>query len=164
MQHVCDTLTAVWSLPVLCDCMTKEQQVCTATCTTHTMMAMGITTHVHEQHPPLVYAQPARLTSQWKLKYTVTLQSPTGHTHKHISSIIVGAVLNVQPFLNSWDPCLLSMTPWAQLASLSGYSRRTILRALHSVVPRIVSKTPWDIDGTLEQCHCHDQDQNQTDC
>ena len=49
MQHVCHTLTEVWSLPVLCDCMTEEQQVRTATCMTHTMTAMGITTHVHGQ-------------------------------------------------------------------------------------------------------------------
>ena len=55
MQHVCHTLIEVWSLPVLSDCMTEEH-VCTATCMTHTMMAMGITTHVHGQHPPPVYA------------------------------------------------------------------------------------------------------------
>ena len=53
MQHVCHTLTEVWSLPVLCDCMTEEQQVCKGTCMTQTMIAMGITTHLHGQHPPL---------------------------------------------------------------------------------------------------------------
>ena len=150
MQHVCHTLTKVWSLPVLCGCMTEEQQVCTATCMTHTMTAMGIITHVHGQHPPLVY--PQRFTSQWHLKYTVTLQSPTGQAHTHISSIIVGAVLNVQPFLHSWVACLLSITSWAQLASLSGYSRPTVLCALHSALPRIVTRTPRDVDGTLEWC------------
>ena len=67
------------------------------------------------------------------------------------SSIIVGAVLNVQPFLQSLVACLC-ITLWAQLASLSGYSRPTVLRALHSAVPRIVSRTPWDVDGTLEWC------------
>ena len=70
MQHVCHTLTEVWSL---CDCTTKEQQVCTAMCMTQTMTAMGITTHVQGQPAPLVYAQPSGLTSQWHLKYTVTL-------------------------------------------------------------------------------------------
>ena len=79
--------------------------------------------------PPLVCAQPSGLTSPWHLKYTVTLQSPIGQAHKHISSIIVGAVLNVQPFLHSWISCLLSITSWAQLASLSRYSRPTVLRA-----------------------------------
>ena len=81
MQNVCHTLTKLWSLLVLCDCL--------ATCMTHNMTTMDITTHVHGQHPPLVYAQPSSLTSQWHLKYTVTLQSPTGQAHKHISSIIV---------------------------------------------------------------------------
>ena len=150
MQHVCHTLTKVWSLPVLCDCMTDEQHVCTATCMTKTMTAMGITTHVHGQHLPLVYAQPSGLTSQWHLKYTVTLQSPTGQAH--IFSIIVGAVLNVQPFLHSWISCLLSITSWAQLPDLSSYSGPTVLHALHSAVPSIVSRTPWDVDGTLEWC------------
>ena len=134
---------------MLCDCMTEEQQVCTATCMTHTMTAMGITTQVHGQHPPLVYTQPLDLTSHWHLKYTVTLQSPTGQAHNHISSIIVGAVMNVQPFLQSWVACILSITSWTQLASLSGYSKPTVLHALHSAVPRIVSRTPWDVDGTL---------------
>ena len=47
--------------------------------------------------------------------------SPT-HAHKRISNIIVCAVLNVQPFLGSWASFLLSITSWAQIACLSGYS------------------------------------------
>ena len=50
--------------------------------------------------------------------------------------------------------CLVSITSWAQVACLSGYSRPTVLRALHSVVPRIISRTPWDLDSTLAWC-CH---------
>ena len=62
------------------------------------------------------------------------------------------AVFNVQPFLQSWVSCLLSITSWAQLVRLFGYSRPTVLRALHSAVPCIISTTPWDVDGTLEWC------------
>ena len=58
---------------------------------THNMTAMGFTVHVHGQHPPLVYAQPSGLTAEWRLKYTVTLQSPLAYAHKHILSIIVSA-------------------------------------------------------------------------
>ena len=101
MQHVCDTLSEVWELPVLCDCMADDIRVCHGTCMTHSLTAMGFTTHIQGCHSPVVYAQPSGLTSTWHLKYTVTLQTPQSHAHKHISNIIVGAVLNVQPFLHT---------------------------------------------------------------
>ena len=41
MQSVCDTLSEVWNLPVLCDCMTEEQRVCQRTCTSPSLTAMG---------------------------------------------------------------------------------------------------------------------------
>ena len=43
MQQVCDTLSAVWSLPVLCDYMTEDNQVCLQTCMSDTVTAMGFT-------------------------------------------------------------------------------------------------------------------------
>ena len=119
---------------------------------TPSLTAMGFTVHLWENNPPLVYAQPSGLTSDWHLKYTVTLQSPHSQAHKHISTIIVGAVLNVQPFLHSLMACLLTITSWAQVACLSGYSRPTVLRTLHSAVPRIISRTPCDLDNTLGWC------------
>ena len=154
MQQVCNTLSEVWTLPVLCDCMTVDNRSCKGTCMSMSLTAMGMTTHLKGTHPPLIYAQPAGLTSDWHLKYTVTMQTPTTHAHKHISSIIVSAVLNVHPFLHTWLGCMLSLTSWSQLAILSGYSRSTVLRALHSAVPRVISRTPWDVDSTLQWC-CH---------
>ena len=41
-----------------------------------------------------MYAQPSGLMPTWHLKYTVTLQSPPTHAHKHVSNIIINAVLN----------------------------------------------------------------------
>ena len=98
-----------------------------------------------------MYSQPSGLTGTWHLKYTVTLQSPPAHAHKDVSNIIVSAVLS---FLHTWAGCLLSIASWAQLACLSGYPQSTVLRALHSAVPRIISRTPWDVDSTLQWC-CH---------
>ena len=109
MQQVCSTLSEVWTLPVLCDCMTVDDRVCKGTCMTTSLTAMGLTTHLREEHPPLIYAQPSGLTSDLHLKYTVTLQTPTTYAHKHISSIIVSAVLNVHPFLHTWLGCLVSL-------------------------------------------------------
>ena len=141
MQSVCDNLSEVWDLPVLCDCMTEDQRVCQRTCTSPSLTAMGFTVHLRYNCPPLVYAQPLGLTAIWRLKYTVALQSPPAQAHKHVSNILVSAVLNVQPFLHTWASCLLSITSWAQVAILSGYSRPIVLRALHSAVPRIVACT-----------------------
>ena len=152
MQSVCDTLSEVWNLPVLCDCMTEDRRVCQRTCTSPSLTAMGFTVQLGNDCPPLVYAQPSGLTATWRLKCTVTLQSPPAQAHKHVSNIPVSAVLNVQPFLHTWASCLLSITSWAQVAVLSGYSRPTVLRALHSAVPRIVARTPWDVDQTLIWC------------
>ena len=122
MQSVCDTLSEVWDLLVLCDCMTDEQRVCQRTCTSPSLTAMGFTVHLGNDCPPLIYAQPSGLTASWHLKYTVTLQSPPPtQAHKHVSNILVSAVLNVQPFLHTWASCLLSITSWAQVALLSGY-------------------------------------------
>ena len=131
MQQVCNTLSEVRTFPVLCDCMTVDDTVCKGTCMGMSLAAMGMATHPKGTHPPLIYAQPSGLTSDWHPKYTVTMQTPTTHAHKHISSIIVSAVLNVHPFLHTWLGCLLSLTSWSQLAILSGYTRSTVLRALH---------------------------------
>ena len=78
----------------------------------------------------------------------VTMQSPWARDYKHVASIIVSAVLNVQPFLHSWLGVLISITAWCQISLLSGYPRSAVLRALHSAVPRIVSRTPWDVEAT----------------
>ena len=116
------------------------------------LTAMGFTTHVGDDRPslpPQVYAQPFGRTANWRLKYTVTLQTPPAHPYKHVSSIIVSAVLNVHPFLGTWLACLLSITSWARVAVLSGYLRPTVLHALHSPVPRTIARTPQDVDQTL---------------
>ena len=151
MQCVCNIPLETWRLPVLCDCMMETLRVCQGTCMTRSLAAMGFTVHLHGSGPPLVYAQPSGLTSTYHLKYSVTLQSPR-NAHTHISAIIVSAVLNVQPFLHTWLSCLLSITAWAQIACLSSYPRSTVLRALHSAVLRIVSRTVWDVDSTLRWC------------
>ena len=116
---------------------------------TPSLTTMGFTVHLHEGCLPLVHTQPSGLTSSWHLKYTMTLQTPHNYAHKRISSIIVGAVLNVLPFLHTWMSCLLNITAWAQVACLSGISRSTVLRVLHYAVPRIISRTPWDLDPSM---------------
>ena len=154
MQHVYDVLSETWSLSVLCDCMTEDDRICKGTCMQPTITAMGFTVHVDGDSPPLVYSQPSGLTGTWHLKYTVTLQPPPTNAHKHISNIIVSAVLNIHTFLHTWAGCIFSIVSWAQLACLSGYPQSTVLRAPHSAVPRIISRTPWDVDSTLNCC-CH---------
>ena len=148
MKSVTDTLTEIWDLPVLCPCITDTVHTCTTECMTTSVTAMGITVHLHQAHPPLIYTQPSGLTNTWCLKYSVTMQSPWARDYKHVASIIVSAVLNVQPFLHSWLGVLISITAWCQISLLSGYPRSAVLRALHSAVPRIVSRTPWDVEAT----------------
>ena len=148
-------LRSVWGAKTRVDVMqcigqlSFSLRVRRGTCMTHSAIAMGFTTHLHGSDPPLIYAQPSGLISTWHLKNTVTLQTPRTNAHKQISNIIVGAMLNVQPFLHTWIARLLSITAWAQMACLSGYSNSTVLRALHSAVPRIISRTLWDVEHTL---------------
>ena len=152
LRHICSLLSNVWNLPVVCECMTEEVRTCKGSCMTPSLIGLGFMAHLHQGCPPLIYAQPSGLTSSWHLKYTVTPQTPHRHAHKQISNIIVGVVLTVFLFLHTWISCLLSITTWAQVACLSGYSRSTVLSALHSAVPPIISKLPWDLDNTLQWC------------
>ena len=148
MKHVTDTLTKIWDLPVLCPCITDTIHTCTEKCMTTSVIAMGIIVHLHNAHPPLIYTQPSGLMTAWCFKYSVTMQSPLARDYKHIASIIVSVVLNVQPFLHSWGGILISITTWCQISLLSGYPRSAVLRALHPAVPRIVSRTPWEVEAT----------------
>ena len=75
MQQVRDTLSQIWQLPMLCECMNLENQVCNGACMGPSLTAMGVTTHLHPDYPPLIYAQPSGLTKDWHLKYPVTLQT-----------------------------------------------------------------------------------------
>ena len=140
-----------WGAGGLCDCMTETLQVCQGTCMTPSLTAMGFLCTAMGPAPPLIYAKPSRMTSTWQLKYSVTLQSPHKNAHQQISAIIVSAVLNVQPSLHTWLSRLLSITAWAQVVCLSSYPRSTVLRALHAV-PRIISRTVWDVDSTPQRC------------
>ena len=140
MQSVCDVLSQVWNLPVLCDCVASS------------LTGMGFTMHLGTHNPPPDLCTTVGFVSGLVTEVLCHSATPTAQAYKHISSILVSAVLNVQPFLHTWASCLLSITSWAQIACLSGYARPTVLRTLHSAVPRIVARTPWDLEKTLAWC------------
>ena len=95
MARVTDILTQVWDLPVLCPCIKEFIRQCIAHRMTSTITAMGITVHLHGERPPLTYTQPLGLASDRCLKYSVTLHSPWALDHKHISGMMVSAILNL---------------------------------------------------------------------
>ena len=72
------------------------------------------------------------------------MQSPWARDYRHISTIIVSVVLNVQPLLHSWFGILIRITTWCPISLISGYPRSSVLRAPHSALPRILSRTPWE--------------------
>ena len=45
MREVCDTLSAMWKLPVLCPCMDKPTEQCKSLCMTSELRALGICMH-----------------------------------------------------------------------------------------------------------------------
>ena len=39
---ICDTLSGIWKLEVLCDCITKQCHICTRECLHQTYRALGM--------------------------------------------------------------------------------------------------------------------------
>ena len=68
MRPVTDPLTQIWDLQVPCPCLTETVRTCAKKCMTISAAAMGITVHLHNAHPPLIYTQPSGLTNTWCLK------------------------------------------------------------------------------------------------
>ena len=94
---------------MLCDCATDEVPVCTARCMTQSVTAMDLP------------VPSCRLTTTGVLSaIRFKQQSPWTNTHGHISNIMVSAVLNIQPPLNSWAGVLLSVAVWSQVCVFSG--------------------------------------------
>ena len=112
MAHITRILSEFQDLHAMCPCVRDMVHKCTAECMTSNVTTMRFAVHFLEAHPPLIYTQASRFTSDWSLKYCVTLQSPWANSCKHIASIIVRAVFNVQPFLHSRWGILLSFTAW----------------------------------------------------
>ena len=83
------------------------------------------------------------------LPTAVRSQKPASTT-----SLLSSTRCSKRPFAAPSEPPSLTRVPHgAQLcggggALLSGYPRSAVLRALHSAVPRIVSRTPWDVEAT----------------
>ena len=90
------------------------------------------------------------LTDSWSLKICPTLQSPW--FHRHVRNIMMGFIVNVLPFSNSWSCMLLSFAPWIELGFLSRYPKSAIYRALQGTVSRRLSRTPWDTSLSLSFC------------
>ena len=65
---------------------------------------------------------------------------------------MTGSIVNVLPLLNSWSSMLLSFAAWIQLSFLSSYPKSAIHRALQGAIPRVLSRTPWDISLSLSFC------------
>ena len=153
MAHVCSALTQAWGLPVICPCITPTQPTCTQACMSTSTTAMGININVREGCGAVTaHAQPSGLTDSWSLKYCPTMQSPWSASHRHVRNIMTGSIVNVLPFLNTWSSMLLSFAAWIQLSFLSSYPKSAIHRALQGAIPRVLSRTPWDISLSLSFC------------
>ena len=112
--------------------------------------AMGININVREGCGAVTtHAQPSGLTDSWSLKYCPTMRSPWSASHRHVRNIMTGSIVNVLPVLNSWSSMLLSFAAWIQLSFLSTYTKSAIHRALQGAIPRVLTRTPWDISLSL---------------
>ena len=67
MRDVCDTLSDIWRLPVLCPCMQRHGDACTEACMGPELRALGICIHKAHRLGTCI-AHPSAFTDDWSLK------------------------------------------------------------------------------------------------
>ena len=70
--------------------------------------------------------------------------------HHHLRDILLGAMLNANPFIHTWAGLFLSITTWSQVAFPSGHPKSSLWRTLHSAVPRVLSQCLWDAQRAMQ--------------
>jgi hypothetical protein len=150
VRNVCDTLTSVWNLPVLCPCMQNPGDQCTAACMTPDLRALGVCMH-RANGVGTCIAHPSAFTDQWNLKLGPPLQSAWAVQDVALANLYTSVLVNALPFIHSWGARLLSCATWINMGLLCGHSPAVTLRAAHRALTRVVARTPYAVESS---CKC----------
>ena len=95
------------------------------------------------------YTHPSALDSVWGLKLGPPLLSCNLSYPSYLPCLLIGVPGNSRRWCQTWAGELLTVVAWMQVAVLSGYPLRAVLRATHSAVVRVLSTEPQDFNSTV---------------
>ena len=142
VQEVCDLLSKIWKLEVLCDCIDARAVSSVGNCLQHSRRALGVHMTVGGGQSCTV-THPSALTNTWDLQYGAPLINPTRAPKEYLPCILISSLTGTLPWQETWAAQILSTLSWAQLAMLSGYKRITMMHALHKAVRCVHAASPW---------------------
>ena len=101
-----------------------------------------------DREPSLFSPAPLRRhgTSNWP----PPLITPSKAHPTYLPGIILGVQSNARTWCRTWAGEFLSLTVWLQVAILSGYTKKRLVRAAHSAVVRGLSTSPHDYKKTVQ--------------
>ena len=138
-----------WGLRVLCNCCTSDSDVCRFKCHNTYTQAVGFCLVRGRNGRGSAYTHPSTLDSLWGLKVGPTLLSCNLSYHSYLPCLLIGVLSNSPRWCQTWAGELLIVSAWMQVAVLSGYPLRAVLRATHSAVVRGLSTGPQDFNSTV---------------
>ena len=144
MTDVCKLLQHVWSLRVLCPCISDCVHECQLCCMTRNLYALGIGMERHHGWGTM-YVHPSALTGSWQPKQGAPLQSPWVVSETSLSNLFTGVLMNCWAFLIAWSEYLMSAAAWLQISLLCGHDKRIAVRACQKAVQRFLSYSPHDV-------------------
>ena len=138
MGKVCRALSTAWNLPVVCEC----KDVCSGACMSNCITAVGVGFSLPQaQGTPLVHLHPSTLNDRWELKWSPPLQTPGGSTPDYLHTLFIGVMQSNLNLVRSWAGLLLSAVAWMQVAVLSGFAAKDIIRPMSEAINRACART-----------------------
>ena len=95
------------------------------------------------------YTHPSALDSVWGLKLGPPLLSCNLSYPSYLPCLLIGVLSNSRRWCQTWAGELLTVAAWMQVAVLSGYPLRAVLRATHSAVARGLSTGPQAFNSAV---------------
>ena len=122
-----NTLSAIWDLEVLCDCVDGEP-VCVGGCPKRSTKALGISLTVGSGVSQ-GSAHPAALKEGWSLCYCKPLSTPAQSACEYLACIFVSSLMGCLPWQVTWISQIMLALACAQLGMANDYARMAVLRA-----------------------------------
>ena len=97
VQEVCDLLSDIWKLEVLCDCVDGGAPSCDGDCLSQSRRALGVHMTLGGGHCCAI-THPSALTDTWELRYGAPLISPTHAPREYLPCILISSLTGTLPW------------------------------------------------------------------